>query len=268
MFTCPVCKRRFGHLTSLINHKKVHKKYYQIKNNTDTSTDEKVEDDSVTSTEDDSVTSVDEKVEDDTDTSTDKKFEDDAETSADEKVESNINTSMDEDDTNTYFVDDVSLRSDDQDIVDNPNIIDQIITCESGQIFEETLEEWQTPQFRQMIQSTFHKCMNILFEPLHLQYRLGVLFKVNSRYLKCNMMLSCVIGDWPENCKYCLTYSGANCAHPCHTCLVEKDKLNAINLPSNHKIIRTENLMRQIMKMGKCKDYSLREETNSFWTHL
>ncbi|CAG8788390.1 4107_t:CDS:2, partial [Cetraspora pellucida] len=121
-------------------------------------TDEKVEDDSVTSTEDDSVTSVDEKVEDDTDTSTDKKFEDDAETSADEKVESNINTSMDEDDTNTCisdnmdiyksevfdeqdFVDDVSLRSDDQDIVDNPNIIDQIITCESGQIFEECILE-------------------------------------------------------------------------------------------------------------------------------
>ncbi|CAG8739959.1 10312_t:CDS:2, partial [Cetraspora pellucida] len=131
-----------------------------------------------------------------------------------------------------------------------------------------TLEERQIPQFRQMIRSTFHKCMNILFEPLHSQYHLGVLFKVNGRDLKCNMMLSCVIGDWPENCKYCLTYSGANCAHPCHTCLVEKDKLNAINLPSNHKIIRTENLMRQIMEMGKCKDYSLHEETNSFWTHL
>ncbi|CAG8503010.1 13510_t:CDS:2 [Cetraspora pellucida] len=126
---------------SLINHKKVHKKYYQIKNNTDTSTDKKVENNSVTSTEDNFVTSIDEKVEDDTDTSTDKKFEDNAEISADEKVKSNINTSMDEDDTNTCISDNIDIYKSEINIVNNPNIIDQIITCESGQIFEECILE-------------------------------------------------------------------------------------------------------------------------------
>ncbi|CAG8759939.1 17391_t:CDS:1, partial [Cetraspora pellucida] len=98
-------------------------------------------------------------------------------------------------------------------------------------------------------------------------YQLEILVRVNGLNLRCNMMLFCVIGDWPENCKHCLTYSGASCARPCHTCLVEKDKLNAINLPTKHKIIRTENQMQQVIAMGKGKDYSLFEETNSFWNH-
>ncbi|CAG8467003.1 13289_t:CDS:2 [Dentiscutata erythropus] len=69
-----------------------------------------------------------------------------------------------------------------------------------------TKEERQTPQFRQLIQTTFHKCMN--------------------------------------------------------------DKLNTINLPSNRKIIRTESQMKQVIAMGQGKDYSIHEETNSFWNHL
>ncbi|CAG8767324.1 35428_t:CDS:2, partial [Racocetra persica] len=61
--------------------------------------------------------------------------------------------------------------------------------------------------------------------------------------------------------------SGTSCARPCHTCLVEKDKLNAIKLPTKHKIIRTENQMQQVITMKKGKDYSLHEETNCFWNH-
>ncbi|CAG8603549.1 2303_t:CDS:2 [Cetraspora pellucida] len=37
MFVCSVYKTEFGHLTSLINHKKVHKSYCQVEDDTDTS---------------------------------------------------------------------------------------------------------------------------------------------------------------------------------------------------------------------------------------
>ncbi|CAG8623239.1 21856_t:CDS:2 [Dentiscutata erythropus] len=131
-----------------------------------------------------------------------------------------------------------------------------------------TKEERQTPQFRQLIRSVFYKCINILIEPLCSQYHSGVTLKVNNYKLRCNMMLASIIGNWSENCKSCLTYSGASCARPCHTCFVEKDDLNVINLPANHKITRTEIQMKQAIEMGQGKDHSLYEETNSFWNHL
>ncbi|CAG8755133.1 13987_t:CDS:2, partial [Cetraspora pellucida] len=126
-----------------------------------------------------------------------------------------------------------------------------------------TKEEQKTPEFRQLVRSVFHKCINVLIEPLRLQYHSGIMLKVNNYNLKCSIMLACVIGNWPENCKSCLTYSGASCARPCHTYLVGKDELNAINLPNNHMIVRTENRMRQIVAMKQGKDYSLYEETNN-----
>ncbi|CAG8471697.1 36875_t:CDS:2 [Gigaspora margarita] len=89
MFNCPVCKRRFGCLTSLQNHKKVHGNYYQAENNADTNTDEKFEE--VTNT------SAAEKVEEVTDTSTDKKVENVTYISTNENAEGITNISMDED---------------------------------------------------------------------------------------------------------------------------------------------------------------------------
>ncbi|CAG8487688.1 20953_t:CDS:2 [Dentiscutata erythropus] len=67
---------------------------------------------------------------DNTNASTDENFENDAKTSADEKVESDIDINMNEDGTNIYinFADDASLGSDNEDIIDNLDIIDQIIT--------------------------------------------------------------------------------------------------------------------------------------------
>ncbi|CAG8537788.1 1034_t:CDS:1, partial [Dentiscutata heterogama] len=37
MFVCSVCKTEFGHLTSLINYKKVYKNYCQVENDTNNS---------------------------------------------------------------------------------------------------------------------------------------------------------------------------------------------------------------------------------------
>ncbi|CAG8801704.1 20371_t:CDS:2, partial [Dentiscutata erythropus] len=129
-------------------------------------------------------------------------------------------------------------------------------------VLQGTKEKRQILQFRQLIRLTFHKCINTLIEPLYSQHHSGVLLKINNYSLKCNMMLACVIGDWPENCKSCLTYSGTSCVRSCHTCLVKKDKLNAIKLSANCKITRTENQMRQIIAMGQSKEYSLHEEIN------
>ncbi|CAG8451521.1 6653_t:CDS:2, partial [Cetraspora pellucida] len=133
---------------------------------------------------------------------------------------------------------------------------------------EGTMEERKTPEFRQLIRLTFHKCINILMEPLRLQYRSGILLKVNSNNSKFNMVLASIIGDWPENCKSCLTYNGASCAYPCHTCLVKKDELNAIKIPASRKITCMEDQMRQIIAVGQGEYYSIYKETNSFWNHL
>ncbi|CAG8755867.1 22929_t:CDS:1, partial [Racocetra persica] len=172
MFNCRVCKRRFDRLTSLENHKKIHENYYQAENGTDTSTDDTSTDEKVEYVTD---TSTDEKVEYVTDTSLDEKVEYVTYTSLDEKVEyvtdtsadtsadekSVTDTSMDEN-VNVYsfdeleiiseedskqifgnqdFVDETSMIFDVQDIVENQDILDRNIACETGQISEEYIVE-------------------------------------------------------------------------------------------------------------------------------
>ncbi|CAG8769817.1 710_t:CDS:2, partial [Cetraspora pellucida] len=85
----------------------------------------------------------------------------------------------------------------------------------------------------------------------------------------CNRVKAkALVGTGLKNCKSCLTYSGTSCACPCHTCLVEKNELNAIKLSANCKIIQTESQMKQIITMGQGKEYSLHKNINSFWNHL
>ncbi|CAG8556020.1 7044_t:CDS:2, partial [Scutellospora calospora] len=99
------------------------------------------------------------------------------------------------------------------------------------------------------------------------EYHSGVSLKINNYNLRCNIMLASIIGNWPKNCKSCLTYSGTSYACSCHICLVGKDDLNVINLLANRKITRTEIQMRQAIEIGQGKDHLLHEETNSFWNH-
>ncbi|CAG8724739.1 2513_t:CDS:2 [Dentiscutata erythropus] len=53
-----------------------------------------------------------------------------------------------------------------------------------------TKEKQQTPQFRQLIRSTFYKCIKIFIKPLHLQYQSEVLLKINSYNLRYNMVIA------------------------------------------------------------------------------
>ncbi|CAB4401948.1 unnamed protein product [Rhizophagus irregularis] len=86
----------------------------------------------------------------------------------------------------------------------------------------------ETEEFLKAIRITFHKCFEILLAPIRVQHQTG---------------------DWPENGKYCLTYGGSKCKNLCHTCLVDRNNLNKINLtteemlPRNNRICKLPSIL-------------------------
>ena len=74
--------------------------------------------------------------------------------------------------------------------------------------------------------------MTVILEEFEDNYRNGVSLRQTPISGEYEMRLSAIaiISDWPEAASYTLAYKSANSHHPSHTCLVTRDKLNAIGL--------------------------------------
>jgi hypothetical protein len=79
------------------------------------------------------------------------------------------------------------------------------------------------------------------------------------------MIVAMILGDWPENGKYCLTYGGSKCKNPCHNCLVDRNNLNKINLTTEEMLPRTQQNMQTAINSGLTKEHSIHEQNNAFW---
>ncbi|CAB4389213.1 unnamed protein product [Rhizophagus irregularis] len=67
----------------------------------------------------------------------------------------------------------------------------------------------ETEEFRKAIRITFHKYFEILLAPIRVQHQTGIQLKVGNSYVWYTMVVAMILGDWPENGKYCLTYGGS-----------------------------------------------------------
>ncbi|PKC52718.1 hypothetical protein RhiirA1_404776 [Rhizophagus irregularis] len=65
--------------------------------------------------------------------------------------------------------------------------------------------------------------------------------------------------------KYCLTYGGSKCKNLCHTCLVDRNNLNKINLTTEEMLPRTQQNMQTAINSGLTKEHSIHEQNNAFW---
>jgi len=81
-------------------------------------------------------------------------------------------------------------------------------------------------------------------------------------------MIAMVLGDWPENGKYCLTYSRAGYQCLCYSYLVNRDNLNRIDLISEEIIPRIQQNMQAVINTDLAKVYSIHEQNNAFWDLL
>ncbi|GES97781.1 hypothetical protein GLOIN_2v1488121 [Rhizophagus clarus] len=97
----------------------------------------------------------------------------------------------------------------------------------------------KTKEFREAIQITFHKYFEILLAPIQAQEQIGIQLKVGNSYVWCTMIVAMILGDWPENEKYCLTYGGSKCQSSCHSYLIDRNNLNKINLTMEEILPKT-----------------------------
>jgi hypothetical protein len=132
-------------------------------------------------------------------------------------------------------------------------------------IHEGTKQQKETKEFREAIRNTFHKCFEILLTPIRTQEQTGIQLKIGDNYIWCTMIVAMILGDWPENGKYCLTYGGSGCQSPCHSCLVNRNNLNRIDLTSEEILPRTQQNMLAAINSGFTKEYSIHEQNNAFW---
>ncbi|CAB4493129.1 unnamed protein product [Rhizophagus irregularis] len=76
-----------------------------------------------------------------------------------------------------------------------------------------------------------------------------------------------MLGDLPENAAVTLTFNSVNCHHPCHKCLVKREKLNNVELTNDQIILRTPENMRCLVEQNSAQQYSLHDMKNIFWNY-
>lgn len=124
-----------------------------------------------------------------------------------------------------------------------------------------------TTRLRTAVIDCFHSCMAVLLEEFEDNYRNGVTLRQNHISGEYEMRLSAIISDWPEAATYTLTYKAANSHHPCHTCSVTRDRLNAISLDHNECHLRTPREMKIAYEMNQCHKFSAVQKYNIFWEY-
>ena len=126
------------------------------------------------------------------------------------------------------------------------------------------LTEKKSITFKNLVRGTFHKSLRHLLEPIIL-LKNGVELFVNNENMWFYPRISTIIADWPEAASFCLVYKSPNSTFPCHFCLVKRDNLADINLPSREIVPRTHNEMRKRLENNQSKYVCIESVPNFFW---
>ncbi|RIA86545.1 hypothetical protein C1645_740769 [Glomus cerebriforme] len=124
-------------------------------------------------------------------------------------------------------------------------LLEYLPIIKSKDISQKRLKSFQLAK-----RSLYQHALNILTQSI-LDYKdNGFDLKMDDSELWCYPFISVMLGDLPENAAVTLTYNSINCNHPCHKCLVEKEKLNNVRLTDDHIILRTPESMKDIIAQG------------------
>ena len=120
-----------------------------------------------------------------------------------------------------------------------------------------------TDSFRSFQREIFHKCFNIMLQPL-LRKPDTLYFGIKGRQMTFAARISFFLADMLEADEITVTYKSARCKMPCHTCMVFRDELNKMDFTSA-PLLRTHANMQQVIKDGQEKDHSVHSTENAFW---
>ena len=63
---------------------------------------------------------------------------------------------------------------------------------------------------KQVVRQTFHRCLEIILEPIQKFSETGINLLLNSKDIWFYPKVSTIITDWPEAATFCLTYKLTN----------------------------------------------------------
>lgn len=118
--------------------------------------------------------------------------------------------------------------------------------------------------FRSFQRGTFHKCFDIMLRPL-LEKPDTLYFGINGRAVIFSAQISFFLADILEANEVTSTYKGARCKMPCHTCMVLQNNLNNMDLSLEDMPFRTHENMKEIIRTGQEKEFSVHSVENAFW---
>jgi hypothetical protein len=132
-------------------------------------------------------------------------------------------------------------------------------------IKSENITEKQSQNFKKIVRETFHKCLEILLEPL-ISTKNGINYLIEGKKFQFIPKISIIISDWPEAATFCLTYKSSNSNNPCHFCLVTRENLAEINLSEKNIILRSHEKMKEMFQKNLTKSVSIENINNFFWS--
>ena len=118
--------------------------------------------------------------------------------------------------------------------------------------------------FRSFQRETFHKCFDIMLRPL-LEKPDMLYFGINRRAVIFSAQISFFLADMLEANEVTSTYKGAQCKMPCHICMVLQNNLNNMDLSLEDIPFRTHENMKEIIRTGQEKEFSVHSVENAFW---
>ena len=118
---------------------------------------------------------------------------------------------------------------------------------------------------KQIVRQTFHRCLEIILEPIQKLSETGINLLINNKYVWFYPKVSTIIADWPEAATFCLTYKSTNSKYPCHFCLVSRDDLANTMLSEHNLEFRNHKNIRNYYNNSDEKSVCIKSVQNIFW---
>ena len=112
---------------------------------------------------------------------------------------------------------------------------------------------------KQVVRQTFHRCLEIILEPIQKFSETGINLLLNSKDIWFYPKVLTIITDWPKAVTFCLTYKSTNSKYSCHFCSISRDDLANTILSKHDLNLEIIKICKTIIIMMKKNQYVLNQ---------
>jgi len=118
---------------------------------------------------------------------------------------------------------------------------------------------------KQVVRQTFHRCLEIILEPIQKFSETGINLLLNSKDIWFYPKVLTIITDWPKAVTFCLTYKSTNSKYSCHFCSISRDDLANTILFKYDFESRNHKNMQNYYNNNEEKSVCIESVPNIFW---